>query len=650
VVSFGRVLVAGLFLTVAASGWAVPLSWEALSGLVWQGTSDEQILALVRREGVSFELTFDYVAALRAAGRSHAFLHALVHAVNKKTGEEESAPAAQDTGEGPPRVLAVPRGGPEVKLSSCLPLDFRMPKGGEPDRVLSLAASEMDAALATEAAGMREVATTHWIAAWQVLRKGGFENAACMVAREAMGRWYGPADYACALLAFEASQGAVECPLKDPTIPARVNLAQLPANVIAAHLYLVGRDLVRSGEGETMGRQMLMAVPEASPYRADALRRVALLLLEARQFRSATRLLIEALGAAKASGASADLALVDLGRIAFENDLYDTAMYYYGQVDFRSRVWPRAVYERAWAALLAGNLSRSLGAVVALKHLGLATMDAFPDLGLIKASAYASACMYPEARAAAEEALLVLKGLEAALGLFGPAMDAPESLDIKAAVEAFPAIERSKARLLATFRTAKVELALLRGVMGPGTERFIQALAEHVASIEAGTAKAVAAELRQLREALFWTRARLLELQVDLGSEERERLARQVLELEDTKRSSARDTLLAQLKDLARKGASTMEVIGFAEVRGPDAVLLPSDIEELRFSGLSSDAIEELKARFMIRAGPGPVTVDPAGIDTRVMWDFDGEVWADEVNGLRVELPDRCEREQASIP
>jgi len=647
-------LAAAGVLIAATAAAAEPLTWEALAGMVRAGARDEAVLASVRRDGIAFDLTFERLRDLRAAGRTHAFLHLLVRAAvdRRRVAEGEAAPPPAlppDTGVEAPRLIPdpLPRGGPPLDRRACLPMDWRPPRDPNAATALAVASAEVAAAASTGAAGMGTVATSHRIAAWQVLRAAGLHAAACAVAREALLHWSTPIEYACGLLAIEESRASAECPLADPALPARVDLSTLPSNAVATHLFVVGSDLLSSGRGAALGREMLRAVPPDSAWRASALRRVAADLLATRQYRTATRLLVEALERARAAGdqATADRTLLDLGRIAFENDLFDTAVHYYAKIDPRSPVWPRSAYERGWASLMAGHPGRALGAALTLRRLGLATMDAYPDLGLLRAVAYVNACMYPEARAAAEEALRTVRGLEAALAAFAPAMDSAEApFDPAAAIDALPAIEREAAGLVASWRNARREAALLRDAAAarPGAEAVQAPLAEHEARLGAAVATALVGELRRLREAVFWTRARLLELSVDIDSEQRERLAVQVLDLDEERFRTARETLLAELPALARKGVSSAEVVAYAEIRAPDAVLEESDIAALRYSGLPSDAIEEVRARFVRKPGPPPVTVDPAGIDTRILWDFAGEFWSDELNGVRVDLPDRC--------
>jgi hypothetical protein len=95
------------------------------------------------------------------------------------------------------------------------------------------------------------------------------------------------------------------------------------------------------------------------------------------------------------------------------------------------------------------------------------------------------------------------------------------------------------------------------------------------------------------------------------------------------------------IEEKLKEGAAVSTIINFIKIRYKNVLLTHHDIIELRFDGIPSELLDFLAENFT-RKKKKEAVFDPAGMDSRLIWSFDGEFWSDEAGKLRVYLPDKC--------
>ncbi|MEZ4268396.1 MAG: tetratricopeptide repeat protein [Myxococcota bacterium] len=102
----------------------------------------------------------------------------------------------------------------------------------------------------------------------------------------------------------------------------------------------------------------------------------------------------------KSDSEIADLAYMALARVAYTNNDFDAAIYYYRKVPAGSYKQATALYESAWVYFVKGDSTRSLGTFQTL-HSPYFAHQFYPELWILEATVYMNICRFDYA----EEAL-----------------------------------------------------------------------------------------------------------------------------------------------------------------------------------------------------------------------------------------------------
>ena len=166
-------------------------------------------------------------------------------------------------------------------------------------------------------------------------------------------------------------------------------------------LYFVAYSLVYASQPDTaQAFQILQHIEKGtlSYPRARILLATLVLRAPSYQFKTAAEYLYEAIQALEGDESSEafelrNMAWLTLGRIAFENHVYDQADVFYRQVDLKSHHLGAALLENAWGQLFSGHHAEAISLAHAL-HAPIFEKGWFPDLPLIEASAFLGLCRY----------------------------------------------------------------------------------------------------------------------------------------------------------------------------------------------------------------------------------------------------------------
>tara|TARA_B100000029_G_scaffold515274_1_gene621460 strand:- start:2207 stop:4108 length:1902 start_codon:yes stop_codon:yes gene_type:complete len=143
-------------------------------------------------------------------------------------------------------------------------------------------------------------------------------------------------------------------------------------------------------------------ISDRSPDYPKALYLKALQLVDRQQFRSAAQMLQEVVVSAERNGTEytvIELAYLALARIAYANNDYYAAVFYYRKINVDSVRAPIAFFESAWSYFLNGDRVRALGMFHAL-HSPALNHYFYPELWILEATIYLNSCHYKEARKA----------------------------------------------------------------------------------------------------------------------------------------------------------------------------------------------------------------------------------------------------------
>ncbi len=91
-----------------------------------------------------------------------------------------------------------------------------------------------------------------------------------------------------------------------------------------------------------------------------------------------------------------DLALMNIARIYYQLERYDTALTNYGQVDRDSVYWAQSLFERAWAAFVTNDLNTTLGLLLTVESPYFNQQEYLPEVTLLRALTYFNLCEYGE--------------------------------------------------------------------------------------------------------------------------------------------------------------------------------------------------------------------------------------------------------------
>jgi tetratricopeptide (TPR) repeat protein len=642
-----------VFLAVVAISFpsaADPLSWEALRTLASSAASDDDVLAEIASRSLGFVLQTRQVIELRSLGRGTAFLSRLV-AVERTNPVARTGPTQPDESDAPmptpPGSSVDPR--PHLDPSSC----DSAGSTGTPPADLESIALELDLADPFLPDGGR-----HRLAAAAGFLRLGLPSAACITLGPLLDVGTVDPDYACALLILSGVRSAFDCPLPDPVALARRDATTLPANAASAHAYLVGLDLLRSGRDPTSSEALLRGVEAQAPEYPFAVYQLAMIDLGRRHYRAASKALLATadIDRAREDAVSiADLSLLALGAIATENGLFAEAIETYRRIPPVSRAWAEATRGRAYAGLKSGDHADALGAVLVLKR-GLRTVPwvDFPEIDLIEAMILVQACHMDEARGVATTSLARVRARLAALAALpdptvcDAACRAAAHLDpnkaVGSATTAAPAVlgdagVRRHARALVESQRERTVLD------GPGREFSALAsvrdrIGEESALRQASLEEAILLAAATDRADTIRLENDLVQFLVDLDAVRIDVLTFQMRELTETRGLSFHRQLLEGACARARRGLRGDDQIAWILSRG-NVVLEEPDLRRLRECGVPWLVLDYLRSS-AIKPPATRSAVDPAGRDHRLVWDFDGEFWRDEMKDIRVELPDRC--------
>lgn len=141
-------------------------------------------------------------------------------------------------------------------------------------------------------------------------------------------------------------------------------------------------------------------VSPQSAEKSKALYLTGLIQVQHKMFKSAVESFQQAilLGEKTASEEEVlNLSYLALARVAYESGNYDGAIFYYRKIPKTSRKLSDAFYESAWAYLMRGDYSRSLGTFHAL-HSPYFSKYFFPELWIMEATVYLNLCKYELAK------------------------------------------------------------------------------------------------------------------------------------------------------------------------------------------------------------------------------------------------------------
>ncbi len=636
-----------------------PLTREQLRALVAERIPEDRFLAEVHRRGLGFGPVLEDLDAVRAAGYS---LDAML--VVARSARPEGAAKGGEAEAAPPEEAGVPAfAADEVFVNlATIPQDL-FACVAIPQAVQGLPQADAVEAVWTAHGGVGALgdaaARVRLAGALAVL---GFPVTACGLLRDL------PEDppvegdsVGCLLAVLDRVGGAgIECPLDAKASWLRTESSALAPNVFDRFHYTVGRVLFEDGADIEAARKHFRSVRRDA---ADFPRaRLLLGLAEARLGRAAEgmRILSTLTGLTDRGpgGVSIrDLALLNIARIAHDKGLYEEALARYREIPTDSRVWVDATYERAWAALAGGYYAEALGSVVAIRS-PLVRPRRFHDAWVVEVAVLEDRCLYREAARYArawaaeldrriEEVERVLPGAMTFVERCSPDCEEDGSDVIRPDVVArhFPGLfaDPGVYSLQRTARAAEREDRLLTGVATQSPALVgLDAVSHRAADLAVrdfrrALARAVASDLRALRLA----RARATDVLVDLEQEALDAYYGEARAIATEGEALAVPALIREVERMTRDGTPTRDIKLFLAMNGRGRAFSEDEFAALRHAGVAPD-VADFARRFFGKAGPTRFEVDPAGVDPRVLWGFEGEFWTDEMLGLRVEVVDRC--------
>lgn len=651
-----------------------PLTREQFRALVSERIPEDRIMAEVHRRGLGFGPVLEDLDAVRSAGYSLDLMLVVARSARPAGVAKDSPEEAETAGED----LEVPPASDDQvfvnlatfpqDLSACFAIPPAVRRLSQADAVEAVWTARGGVAALGDAAERTRLAGT--------LAVLGFPATACGLIRD-IAREDPPAhppparnprdanldgdSIGCLLSVLDRVGAAgLDCPLDAKAPWFGADSTALAPNVFDRFHYTVGRALFEDGADIESARKHLRSVRRDG---ADFPRaRLLLGLAEARLGHAAEgmRILSTLTGLADRGpgGVSIrDLALVNIARIAHDQGLYEEALARYREVPTGSRAWVDATYERAWAALAGGYYAEALGSVVAIRS-PLVRPRRFHDAWVVEVAVLEDRCLYREAARYArawaaeldrriEEVERVLPGAMTAVERCSPDCEEDLSDVIRPEVVAryFPGLlaDPGVYSLQQTARAAVREDRLLTGVASQSPALVgLDAVSHRAADLAVrdfrrALARAVAADIRTLRLA----RARATDVLVDLEQEALDAYFGEARALASEGEALAVPVLIREVERMTRDGAPSRDIKLFLAMNGRGRAFSEDEFAVLRHAGVAPD-VADFARRFFGKAGPTRFEVDPAGVDPRVLWGFEGEFWTDEMLGLRVEVVDRC--------
>ncbi|MEZ4813966.1 MAG: hypothetical protein R3A80_02000 [Bdellovibrionota bacterium] len=192
----------------------------------------------------------------------------------------------------------------------------------------------------------------------------------------------------------------------------KISLSQIPDKYKSLFAYHLGRILLNAGQAQA-ATSAFAQVPSDAPEYADAQYFTGVLLSEGIPSGAAAKQAWQTEGSqiydARASLEAAaqaartrkdenlrDLANISLGRLAYQAELYNQAVYYYNEIPTGSPYVRDAFFESAWALYRAGEFNRSQGYLHPLGSSYFEQRD-FADLWTLRSLNYLKLCRFEEA-------------------------------------------------------------------------------------------------------------------------------------------------------------------------------------------------------------------------------------------------------------
>jgi hypothetical protein len=192
----------------------------------------------------------------------------------------------------------------------------------------------------------------------------------------------------------------------------KLSLSQIPDKFKSLFAYHLGRILLNAGQAQAATSAFAQVETDAPEY-AEAQYFTGALLSEGAPSGSAAKQAWQTEGSqvydARASLEAAaqaartrkdwnlrDLANVSLGRLAYQAELYNQAVYYYNEIPTGSPYIRDAFFESAWALYRAGEFNRSQGYLHPLGSSYFEERD-FADLWTLRSLNYLKLCRFDEA-------------------------------------------------------------------------------------------------------------------------------------------------------------------------------------------------------------------------------------------------------------
>ncbi len=637
---------------------SAPLTREEFRALVSERIPEDRFMAEVHRRGLGFGPVLEDLDAVRSAGYSLDLMLVVARSARPAGVEKEATDESdREVVENLPGVddeVFVNLATFPQDLSACFALPEavrRLPQAGAVEAVWAShggVAALGDAAERVRLAG--ELAVL------------GFPATGCGLIRDIPEDAALDGDTVGCLVAVLERVGAagLDCPLDAKARWLQTESSSLAPNVFDRFHYLAGRVVFEAGADLPRARKHLRSVRRDAPDFPRA--RLLLGIVEARLGHAAEgmRILSTLTGLTRRGpgGVSIrDLAILNMARIAHEQGLYEEALARYREIPTDSRAWADATYERAWAALAGGYYAEALGSVVAIRS-PLVRPRRFHDAWVVEVAALEDRCLYREAaryaRAwAAEldrriaEVERVLPGAVTFVERCAPDCeeDGGDVIRPEAVARHFPGLlaDPGVHSLQRTAQAAVREDRLLTGVATQSPALVgLDAVSHRAADLavrdfERALARAVAADIRALRLA----RARATDVLVDLEQEALDAYYGEARAIAKEAEALPVPVLIREVERMTREGTPPRDIKLFLAMNGRGRAFSEDEFATLRHVGAAPDVLDFAR-RFFSKAGPTRFEVDPAGVDPRVLWGFEGEFWTDEMLGLRVEMEDRC--------
>ncbi len=656
----GIALAVAVWLVLAGSlgkgreaGGGSPLTREEFLALVSERISEDRLMAEVHRRGIGFGPMLEDLEAVRQAGYSLDVMLVLVRSARPEgVARTEEEPTTEELPVAADEVFVNLATFPQ-DLSACFALPPAV-RTSQADAVEAVWVARGGVEALQDGAARIRLA-----GALAVL---GFPVTACGLVRDLPEDQALDGDSLGCLLSVLDRVGSAggDCPLDGKAAWLRADSASLAPNVFDRFHYVAGRTLFEEGVDLERARKHLRSVRRDAADFARA--RLLLGLAEARLGHAAEgmRLLSTLTGLTERGpgGVSIrDLALLNIARIAYDNGLYEEALARYREIPTTSRVWVDATYERAWAALAGGYYAEALGSVVALRS-PLVRPRRFHDAWVVEVAALEDRCMYREAARYAKAWIAELDRRMAEYERALPGVisfaercnpeceeDGEEIIRPEVVARSFPSLLADPAlyTLLKTARLAEREARLLTGLATQSPALWgLDAIGQRAADLalrdfRKALARAVAADVRALRLA----RARAMDVLVDLEQEALDAHFGEARAMALADEALPVSVLIREVERMTREGTPPREIKLFLAMNGRGRAFSEDEFTTLRHAGTAPEVLDFAR-RYFGKAGPTRFEVDPAGVDPRVLWGFEGEFWTDEMPGLRVEIGDRC--------